>query len=135
MKTPVKSDKMIYVDCDDTLVMWDLSKYPDLRTVELSCYGPVTLRVNDKNVNLVKKLAKLGYSIVVWSQTGWEWAEAVSKAVGIAEHSVLYLTKPRYHLDDLPSSAWCGDRLWRDPVSGKPWDYVSDSEDSTEPSF
>ena len=117
-KTPLKSDKVVVVDCDDTLVMWDLSRYPDLPTIELDCWGAVKLRVNPKNVNLVRKLAKLGYTIIIWSQTGWEWAEAVAKGVGLYEEASMFLTKPRYHVDDLPSSVWMGPRLWRHPVTG-----------------
>jgi len=112
------SHKVVAVDCDDTLVMWDRSKYPDLPRVMVDLCGPTELVVNQKNVNLVRKLSKLGYSIVVWSQTGYDWAVTVGKAVGLDDCVSLYMTKPRYHVDDMPASVWIGDRLWRDPVTG-----------------
>lgn len=114
----LKSHKVITVDCDDTLVMWDLSKYPELERIELDCYGPVMLALNQKNINLVRKLSKLGYEIIVWSQTGYDWAQAVGKATGLDDIVSLYMTKPRYYVDDLESKIWIGDRLWRDPVTG-----------------
>ena len=113
------NERLLYVDCDDTLVLWDLSSYPDKPRLELDCWGPVELVKHDKNINLVRKFAKLGYGIVVWSQTGAEWAQRVSEAVGISDIVTLYLTKPRYYLDDLPCQAWMGERLYRDPRTGE----------------
>lgn len=118
---PMKLDsyKTVTVDVDDTLVMWNISEYPEFPVIELDCYGPVVLAVNQKNVNLVIKLSKLGYKIVIWSQTGYDWAETVSKAVGLHPYASLYMSKPRYYVDDLPSNEWMGTRLWRDPITGK----------------
>ena len=108
------------VDVDDTLILWDTSKYPDLKEVEVSINDlTATVRINEKNVNLVKKLAKLDYTIVVWSQTGYDWAEAVSNAVGLSQYVSLYLTKPRYYVDDKECQKWMGERLWRDPTTGE----------------
>ena len=123
-KKPVPSvdnERLLYVDCDDTLVLWDLSSYPEAEfpRIELNCWGPVMLAKHEKNINLVKKFAKLGYGIIVWSQTGAEWAETVARAVGIDDIATLYLTKPRYHLDDLPANAWMGERLYRDAKTGE----------------
>jgi hypothetical protein len=120
MSKKIEGDRTLFVDCDDTLVMWDLSRYPNLPRIEMDCYGPVVLVPNQKNVNLVRKFSLLGYTIIIWSQTGADWAEAVAKAVGLDEHAAAFMAKPRYHLDDLPSAAWCGERLWRAPDSTEP---------------
>lgn len=124
----LESHKVLTVDCDDTLVMWQLSMYPDLPRVEVALpdIAPSILVLNQKNVNLVKKFYKLGFKIVVWSQTGYDWAKAVAEAVGLSEYVTLYMTKPRYHVDDLPSSVWMGERLWRDPVTGVSEDKYND---------
>jgi hypothetical protein len=124
MNKRIENEKLIYSDCDDTLIMWDVSKYhgilPPEDLIEIDCFGYVsTVYKNTKQINLIKKLAKLGYGICIWSQTGSAWAEAVGKAVGIDEFVLLYTTKPRYHIDDLPADVWMGTRLWRDPVTGK----------------
>ena len=117
----ILNERLLYVDCDDTLVCWDLSSYPpeEFPRIELDCWGPVMLVKHEKNINMVKKFALLGYGIVVWSQTGSEWAETVSKAVGIDDLVTAYLTKPRYYLDDLPCAQWMGERLYRDAKTGE----------------
>lgn len=113
------SHKIITVDTDDTLVLWDASKYPTLTPVDVTFAGVTShLCIHQKNINLIRKLAKLGYEIVIWSQTGYDWAQAVSKAIGIDDIVSLYMTKPRYHVDDLPSTAWMGERIYRDPITG-----------------
>jgi hypothetical protein len=112
----IGTDRTLYVDCDDTLVMWNLSEYPDHGRIKVSCFGYDTLLVpNEKNIRLVQKFAKLGYTVIIWSQTGAEWAEAVADAVGLHPYATAFLAKPRYYLDDLPCQAWCGERLWRSP--------------------
>jgi hypothetical protein len=130
MKAKLSSDKVVCVDCDDTLIMWDISKYQDqLPSVDIECYGYVTqVLLNTKNINLVEKFAKLGYQIIIWSQTGHEWAEAVGKACGLDEYVALYMAKPRYHFDDLPASAWMGTRIWRDPITGDSEDVYAESK-------
>jgi len=120
IKNPVKSYKMVYCDIDDTLIMWDTSQYKDLHTLIINYGGEDTyLKINQKNVNLLIKLYKLGYSIVAWSQTGYDWAELVCKELYIDKYISLYLSKPRYHIDDLPSTVWMGERIYRDPITGK----------------
>lgn len=124
MSKRIDNERLIYSDSDDTLVMWDVSKYHDVLPIEdlieIDCFGYVSkVYKNTKQINLIKKLAKLGYGVIIWSQSGAEWAEAVGKAVGLDEYTLLYTTKPRYHIDDLPAEAWMGTRLWRDPVTGK----------------
>jgi len=116
----IENERLLYCDCDDTLVQWDISKYPELEDVDVTCYGYTTpLKINRKNINLIEKFVKLGYGIVVWSQSGADWAEAVSKAIGIGQFVEGYLTKPRYIMDDMPVDAWIGENVFRDPVTGK----------------
>ncbi len=118
MEKRIVNQKLIYVDCDDTLIMWDFSSHTALERVWVECYDQESeVHVNQKNKNLVEKFHKLGYGIIVWSATGSDWAEAVAKAIGIDQLVTAYLTKPRFYLDDLDSSVWMGPRLYRDPMS------------------
>lgn len=118
MSKRLEAHKILVVDCDDTLVLWDRSEYPDLKPVEVTCYGQTSaLHAHDKNVNLVRKFHKLGYTIIIWSQTGSEWAEAVGRALGLDECVYSYMTKPMYYLDDLPADSWMK-KIWRDPRGG-----------------
>lgn len=112
-------DRTLYVDCDDTLVMWNLSDYPDSPRVTVSCYGyDSELVPNRENVNTLIKFKKLGYIIICWSQSGADWAEAVARELCIEEYCDLFITKPSWILDDLPTEAWlpAARRIWRQPA-------------------
>lgn len=129
MSKVIESEKVVTVDIDDTLLMWDLSKYPDLPRITLNCYGFEQVVVpNQKNINVVKKLAKMGYTIILWSQTGYKWAQTAGIATGLDEFVTLYMSKPRYYVDDLNSGFWLDKRIWRDPVSGKD-EYYDEKDD------
>jgi hypothetical protein len=112
----LEGDRTLYVDCDDTLVAWNISEYPDLPRLQVTCFGYTSELVpNQKNINLVVKFAKLGYKVVVWSQSGSEWAETIGRAVCIDDYVSLYISKPSWYLDDLPATDWLNRRIWRAP--------------------
>lgn len=120
----IENEKLIYCDIDDTVILWDLSKYnnvlPESDLVTINSYGlESVVYKNQKNINLLHKLYKLNYGIILWSQTGAKHAAAVAEALGLDDIVLQYQTKPRYHIDDLPADAWMGTRLWRDPVTGE----------------
>lgn len=115
----LNAEKIVMVDCDETLVNYNLSDFPDFPTIELQGREPIRVVVNRKNVNLIRKLYKLNYDIVIWSATGANWAETVAKGVGLDDVAALYMSKPRYYVDDLDSSKFMGPRLWRDAITGK----------------
>lgn len=117
----IQSDKIVFIDCDDTLIMWERSEYDgklEPVTIKINDYESVVYK-NQKNINLAIKLKKMGYTLIVWSATGYEWANAVAKAVGLEEYVTACMSKPRYYIDDLESELWIGRRLWRDPLTGK----------------
>jgi hypothetical protein len=114
----VAKERLLFVDVDDTLVLWDKSEHGT--NVEIECYGHVTrLQAHYKNIMLLKKFVKLGYGVVVWSRTGAEWAEAVCNGLNLDHLVDLYLTKPMYYMDDLPCETWMGERIWRSPKDEK----------------
>lgn len=108
------ANKIVYCDVDETLAMCNLSDYPvsDLVTIPY-VNGDCKIIPNKKNINLLTWFHKLGYTVVVWSKTGSDWAEAVGKAIGIDPVVALYLRKPDYYIDDLEASEWMGPRRWR----------------------
>ncbi len=115
----IKSDRTVMVDCDDTLVLWDISNYPGGPHVSVDCYGHVSYLVpHEKNLKLLRKFAKLGYRIVVWSASGYEWAESVVNTLHISDIVDTCMSKPRYYFDDIPCQEWMGPRIWRQPVTG-----------------
>lgn len=110
-----------YFDVDDTLIMWDRSKYRDKPvdwvTLETS-KGPVELVVNQKNVNLLIKLAKLGYYIRVYSGSGADWAEKIVTGLGLQQYVDSIETKPKGITDDKAPGDGTAYLAWRDPVTG-----------------
>lgn len=120
--TKLVMDKPFPVDCDETLVMADLSDYDEKDYIEIPFSeraGPIKVVVNQKNVNTVMKLAKLDYDIIIWSKTGAEWARRVAEITGLDTVAVAYAAKPNFYMDDLEADKWMGSRVWRDPKEGK----------------
>lgn len=113
-------DQVVVVDCDDTLVMYDMSEYPGDTPLDiLNPYSGMTLQVipNEKNIKTVIKFKKLGYYVLVWSRTGKQWADAVVDHLNLREYVDQTLAKPLYYIDDKDSTEWMGDRVYRDPNS------------------
>lgn len=116
------NDRIVWVDCDDTLIMWDLSAYPDLPRVKVQNSDEAAIVVpNLKNINTIKKFYKLGYKLIVHSGSGHLWAEAVVKALELQPYVTLIMSKPMYYFDDYSVVNWIGPRIWRDPLTGKNW--------------
>src|SRR5690554_3670238 len=114
----IESERVTVVDCDDTLILWDKSEYDPESYITISAHGHDSVVVpHEANIKLFKKFAKLGYTMIVWSQSGYAWAEAVVKALGLEDMVTLCMSKPRYYFDDIPCEEWMGPRIWRDPKS------------------
>lgn len=116
-------------DVDDTLILWDKSAYPNAPTVTVSFgkHKDTVLAVHEKNVNLLKKFSRLGYQIMVFSQTGADWAKCIIDALGIEQFVDYYGTKPMFYIDDKGADSWM-QRVWRDPVTGKEGSDVQEIE-------
>ena len=101
-----KFDNPVFIDCDDTLILWDISEFPKESQVVINKdWGeddPTKIVIHQKNVNLVRKFAKLGYDIIIWSRTGRAWAEAVAKLCGVSKYVSAYMSKPNFYIDDQP---------------------------------
>jgi predicted HAD superfamily phosphohydrolase YqeG len=86
-KSPIvlESDKVLYVDVDNTLVLWDKDTY----------------KPHKGHVNLIKQFKARGQKVVVWSAGGYVWALKVVKELGLEEYVDLVLSKPSWWADDL----------------------------------
>lgn len=88
-------------DVDDTLVYWNLSEHPGEPTIIVDhVRGPVFLVPNQKNINLLKKLAKIGWYIRVHSGSGMEWAAAIVIALDLEPYVDVIEAKPLGNTDD-----------------------------------
>lgn len=113
---PVRS---VFVDCDDTLIMWSSNKYykPN-EAMELHFMNyKVTVSPNDTNIAKVKEFYKKGYEVIIWSATGKEWAELVVKTLELTDHIDCCLSKPDFYIDDLELTQFTVPemRIWNKP--------------------
>ena len=111
----IKDGNVFASDVDDTLVMWaDPKNFPG-KEVTITTNGfPEVAAINEYALEHLKKMKRRGYSVVVWSAGGSDWAEAVVQALGIEEYVDVVSPKFTDHLDDV-----------RDPVDkiGR-WAYI-----------
>lgn len=111
--------RWVYIDCDDTLIMYDRDKYSDLPDVKIEdpyIKGEIeTFKIHTKHVYWLKKMAKRGETIVVWSAGGAGWAEAVCKALKIKKYVSYILRKPDTIFDDTPTKDNFPPPTWMKP--------------------
>ena len=107
---------VVAFDVDDTLIMWD--KVSDnMVTVTLPGEDGFTetFAVHTSHVQMLKDFKKTcRYTVVVWSQSGHDWAEAVVRALDLEDHVDLVMSKPSRHVDDLTSNHWLGQHIYKE---------------------
>lgn len=105
----VEGSKLIYFDVDDTLVMWDTYGEQD-SLVEFSNPDDSSfkwyLKPNIGTIEMLKQHKREGYTVVVWSQGGWDWVQEVVKTLKLEEYVDLCITKPNIYVDDLHCEKW-----------------------------
>lgn len=118
----VEKDKIWQFDVDDTLVLWS----PEINAEHApyaAIQGPSGHRVclvpNKPNVELLKKLATVGWYIRVHSGSGWAWAEAVVKALGLEDYVDEVTSKPLGNTDDKPPGDGLAYKVYLDPITSE----------------
>lgn len=118
----VRHEQIIAFDIDDTLVFYE----PESVT-EKSALKPVMITdpydeslikayAHNSHIKLLKDKKARGAYILVWSQSGYRWAEAVIMALGLQSYVDQVMSKPTAYVDDLPCNEWMGARIY---LSGK----------------
>jgi hypothetical protein len=112
----IENEQIYMYDVDDTLVMWtNHFTQPGegrVRIVDPYDQAPVYLKPHERHVKLLKQMHGRGRYIVVWSQSGVQWAHAVVEALGLSDFVHLVMTKPTGYVDDLPADQWMRDRIY-----------------------
>lgn len=115
-------ERVVYVDCDDTLIIWEPNKYEHTEkdlVHYVDNYGAWTFLKHQANIDFVIKLKRQGYGVVVWSAAGAEWAEKVVKLLKLEEVADVVLSKPEIALDDLlDAKRIIKSVIWIDPITG-----------------
>lgn len=110
-----RNEVVFAVDVDGTLV--SLKKYSAYDKNVLAVHNPYVnedryLRVHKSHVQIVKEMLGRGRLVLVWSASGFGWAEATVKALGLNHKNLVVMTKPIGHMDDLDCTHWMGNRLF-----------------------
>jgi FMN phosphatase YigB (HAD superfamily) len=117
----VQNTNCVFFDCDDTLVMWDNKhKAEDLSNCVLVDDGFIQVQLvpHREHIQYLKSSKLLNKNtIVVWSAGGWQWAQAVVKALGLEEYVDAVMEKPIRYVDDLHCTKFMGDMIYK-PFKG-----------------
>lgn len=128
-----------FFDVDDTLVKWDRAQYSDidkLHAVAITCPTSRQSKIIEqetgeeaklenakgtwteyliphrKHIEQLKLHKLRGHTIIVWSAGGWEWAEAVVRALKLEQYVDLVIEKPMWYYDDLTANEFMGKRIY-----------------------
>jgi len=104
----INSSNVMCVDIDDTLIMWKSPKYAEPRNKLCFTFkGKYVIKyIRENTVEELKRQKESGRYVVVWSDSGADWAEAIVKALEIEDYVDLVMAKPTVYYDDKDSSEW-----------------------------
>jgi len=96
----IESDKLVAFDCDDTLVMWaeDNSRPEEGKILVDDVY----LTPHQKHIKKLKGYKSAGWTVIVWSMGGHQWAKTVTETLELTEYVDVVMSKPPVLWDDMP---------------------------------
>lgn len=99
--------RVIFSDVDDTLI----TSHP----IEGETGAPIYI-VKDlytlvrypiiRHVTMLQEMKAKGNTIIVWSQSGYDWCEDIVKALALEPYVDYCMTKPVVYIDDLDARHW-----------------------------
>lgn len=114
--TVLESSNCIFVDVDDTLIMWDHKKHSQRNTISVEdphMVGHIIQFIPHRtHINILKRNHAQGRVVIVWSAAGFEWASTIVKTLGLEEYVSLIMEKPTKIMDDLPMDRWNPTRIY-----------------------
>lgn len=114
--TIIENEHIYMFDVDDTLVMWsdDFSDPGPDRVKVIDPYdgSTVYLTPHIRHIKLLMQMNGRGRHIIVWSQGGVKWAQAVVDALKLEHFVHTIMTKPHGYVDDLPASEWLSNHIY-----------------------
>ena len=115
----VKYELSVFVDCDDTLLLWDNPTVAGVGKLPIQFAGKtVFLTPHQYHVDLVKMYKQRGYHVTVWSANGWAHAEQTCRALHLEEFVDSVQCKPTKYMDDNPNAASVlGPRVFEEDIT------------------
>lgn len=113
----VTQESTIFIDVDDTLVMWKKVKKGRKAVAVTNPHDgeQYYLMPHKGHIKVLKDRFARGSFIVVWSAGGFAWATAVVKALELQNYVHLTMTKPHMYIDDKHAADIMGERLYLPP--------------------
>lgn len=109
----LKNEKVIYIDCDETLILWNYRTEFEDKTIEIGREGfKCRVLPHEPHITEIKRHKARGQSIVVWSAAGFEWATQVVQALQLEDYVDLVMSKPFAYYDDLSSQEFMGTKRY-----------------------
>lgn len=103
----LKHENLVYIDVDNTLVMWPSEPFERNGGMPFTSYGRTVFLVpHEKQIHLLKSYHDRGYYVIVHSAAGWEWAEHVVNVLMLTPYVHEVRSKPSKYVDDKPASNW-----------------------------
>lgn len=119
MYLSLEEDNVAYFDVDDTLIFAedDISSLTredllEMATISMPNGFDTKVRVHSKQVERLKMHKKWGNGVIVWSKSGYRWAEAVVRALNLEEYVDVVLSKPTYYYDDKKCEQFMGEHRY-----------------------
>lgn len=131
----IKSTKTYYCDVDETLLLFNsVDMYPQEALVAITdpASGITTHAFPHKrHIELMRQMKARGYTVVVWSAGGHEWAARAVRALGIEKMVDVVIGKPDWFCDDLPASSYMKKPIYlhpTDPLKDERAQEITDEE-------
>lgn len=111
----IKSNLVTFFDVDDTLIFWTPSfelNRPYQKIVFNFNGLEIEKYIISEHVEELKRQKESGSYIIVWSASGYQWAEAIVKALKIEKYVDVCMSKPIRYYDDKDVSEWMPKRRY-----------------------
>lgn len=100
----IRYDNIAYFDVDETLVFTENKDKHEPKHAMITIAIPgkpgVLCEINQPQVDRLKMHRIWGNGVIVWSKSGFDWAEAVVNALELNDYVDAILAKPTYYYDD-----------------------------------
>ena len=99
----IENNNVAYFDVDDTLIHWKWNADRDHEKIYIGIEGSLLqgeVVPHHVHIERLKQHKIVGNAVIVWSRSGWDWANAVVKALKLEDYVDAVMAKPFYYYDD-----------------------------------
>ena len=109
----IETELLIPCDIDQTLICWDSLPPPTMvEFIDPYDNRPRLVVPHKPNIKIMMNYLERGATVLVWSRSGYKWAEAALKALNIDHDNIIVASKPFAYIDDKPGQEWMGEQVF-----------------------